>query len=428
MDAPGAPGRGNRAGGRGFFRRGGLPGRFFGLLLKQAAGRPLELIRRTGRGLLVGDAGRLHGRRVQRGGKIGDLPVQQRGFGDLGRRSRFGGPGGFLGVGLCRRAGLGSGWNLRRADRFRRRRGSTALRHGTAGAGRGGGRRSHGGELGGVGGRRFLLRLRRGVGSGRGGAGGDRGFKGDGAHRDGILGAGAGHGGFAQGRRFAAHREPGAGGAGLALAADEQQGVLPPGAEGDGGAAQMQPQRAAAHQVQNVVGDGGIGQVGAEGTGRSPLLAAQQHKGRLAHRGGHIDGGIVRPRQLHGDLGAAGGGLHHIAGELFEQGGGGHDALGIEGTGIGLCAEIEGGLAVLQPAQRAAQQPAGQLVGGHQQAPLFEQGIQRGLGQRGIPHAVNRVAKAVADFPGPAVAVFVSHGLGGGGCLDADKVLPVPLL
>ena len=81
---------------------------------------------------------------------------------------------------------------------------------------------------------------------------------------------------------------------------------------------------------------------------------------------------------------------------------------------VGLVAKIERCFAVLQAAQGVAQQAAGGFVRRNKQAALFQQGIQRGLGQGGILKAIAGITKAGAQFLHPLFAVFIRHCLGGG--------------
>ena len=66
-----------------------------------------------------------------------------------------------------------------------------------------------------------------------------------------------------------------------------------PGAEADGAGRRMQPQRAAAHKIKQMVGDGGVRQVGADRGRQRPTLIAQQHKRGLANGGRHVDDRII---------------------------------------------------------------------------------------------------------------------------------------
>ena len=203
--------------------------------------------------------------------------------------------------------------------------------------------------------------------------------------------------------------------------------MLVSGAELDGPGGVFQPQGAAAHQIQQVVADGGVGQLRADGAGHRAAAVAQQHKGGLAHGGRHVTDRIVRLPHRQRQLGAAGSRLHHIAGKAVEQAGRRDDLAGADRVGVGLGAKVKGGLAVLQRPQQRPHQPAGRLVSGHQQAALFQQGVQRSLGQAGLAGGIQGVAKAGGQFLRPLVAVFVGHCLRGGGRLHADGKLAVPL-
>ena len=163
-----------------------------------------------------------------------------------------------------------------------------------------------------------------------------------------------------------------------------------------------------------MVGDCHIGDFGAQGTGCRADAAAQQHKRRLPHCCGHIHGGIIRIGQQQSALGTACSGLNHIAGELFEQSFRRGNAAGVRRVQVGLVAKIERCFAVLQAAQGVAQQATGGFVRRNKQAALFQQGIQRGLGQGGILKAIAGIAKAGAQFLHPLFAVFIRHCLGGG--------------
>ena len=97
-----------------------------------------------------------------------------------------------------------------------------------------------------------------------------------------------------------------------------------------------------------MVADGGIVQIRRQRAGGSTVVIADQHKGALAHGSGHVHGGKVRPGGLHGGQGAACGGLHHIAGEFFQQLGRHRDLLLLFGVGVALGAKVKHGFAVGQ--------------------------------------------------------------------------------
>ena len=91
-----------------------------------------------------------------------------------------------------------------------------------------------------------------------------------------------------------------------------------------------------------------------------------------------------------------------------------------------MCAEIKHCLTVFQRPQQIPQQPAGGFIGGHQQTPLLQQGIQCGLGQARLAGGIDGIAKAGGQFLRPLVTVGIRHGLGGGRSLHADGKLAVP--
>ena len=395
----GAAGRGGRTGGVRPVGAGRFPGRVGLHLVEQKGGGLLKLFGGAGRRLGVLLHGRLDGGGVQPGGEIGDLLIQQR----VGRGVRLA-PGG-------------------------RRGGGAGGRRGAGGAGFGRRLRAGGLEVQRVGQRRKGVLLIP-VGAGRAGGGGRRGLlpvllKDDGpgglaVHRGGPRRLGRAH-------RAAAHRGAGDFGAGLAFLRDEQQRALVPGAEGDGRRAGFEAQGAAAHQVQQMVGDGGVGQVRPDSLGHGAPLVAQHHAGGLPHRGRQVDHRIVGPGHGQRQLGPAGGRLQHVAGEFLQQRRRGHDLAGAGRVGPGLVAEVVGGFAVFQRLQQRPHQPAGHLVGGHQQAAFVQQCGQRGLGQADLAGAVHRVAQPGAEFLGPFFTVFIRHGLGRRRHLNADGEFAVPL-
>ena len=233
--------------------------------------------------------------------------------------------------------------------------------------------------------------------------------------------------GVAGGRRAAAQREPDRIAAALGGLRHDKQRPVVPGAEGDAGVGQLQAEQAAAQQVQNLVGDERVVHIGRQGTGHRAAAVAHQHKGALAHAGGHIGGCVVRAGHLHGGQGAACGGLHHIAGEplqqLFRHG----DTAGFLRVGVALGAKVEHGLAVGQRLQKCAQQAACRLVHGHQQLALVQQGIQRGLGQARFALGKDIVAELGPQPRGPFVTVLLRHGAVGGADLHADGKFAVAL-
>jgi hypothetical protein len=79
-----------------------------------------------------------------------------------------------------------------------------------------------------------------------------------------------------------------------------------------------------------------------------------------------------------------------------------------------------------QRLQKAAQQAARRLVHGNQQLAFFQQSVQRGLGQAGLPLGKDIVAELGAQPRGPFIAVLLRHGAVGGADLHTDGKLAVP--
>ena len=205
----------------------------------------------------------------------------------------------------------------------------------------------------------------------------------------------------------------------------DQQRPLPPRAEDDAGIGQPQAQHAAAQQVQDLVADGGIVQVRRQRAGGSTVVIADQHKGALAHGSGHVHGGKVRPCGLHGGQGAACGGLHHIAGEFFQQLGRHRDLLLLFGVSVALGAKVKHSFAVGQRLQQRTNQTARSFIRRHQQLALFQQGVQRSLGQAGLAGGKHIIAKFGAQALHPFFAVLLGHGAVGRTDLHADGKLAI---
>ena len=79
-----------------------------------------------------------------------------------------------------------------------------------------------------------------------------------------------------------------------------------------------------------------------------------------------------------------------------------------------------------QRLQKAAQQAARRLVHGNQQLAFFQQSVQRGLGQAGLPLGKDIIAELGAQPRGPFIAVLLRHGAVGGADLHTDGKLAVP--
>ena len=151
----------------------------------------------------------------------------------------------------------------------------------------------------------------------------------------------------ARGGMGAAQRKPGGVAPRLPFPGDQQQRPLMAGAEGDGARAGTQILGAAAGQIQNRVGNDRVPRLRRKGAGPCAALVAQQHKGALSHRGGHVHGGVVRAAQRQRILRPGRGGLHHIPGEFAQPRGLLRQPGGALGIAPGLAAEIKSRLTVL---------------------------------------------------------------------------------
>ena len=120
------------------------------------------------------------------------------------------------------------------------------------------------------------------------------------------------------------------------------------------------------------------------------------------------------------------GGLHDITGEALEQLLRHGDAAGLLGIGIALGAEVKDSLAVGQGLQQRTQQAAGRLVHGYQQLALFQQGVQRGLGQARFALGKDIITELGAQPRGPFFTVLLRHGAVGGADLHTDGKFTVP--
>ena len=228
------------------------------------------------------------------------------------------------------------------------------------------------------------------------------------------------------GRCAAAQREPDRIAAALGSLRHHKQRAVMPGAEGDAGVGQLQAEQTAAQQIQNLVADEGVVHIGRQGAGHSPAPVADQHKGALADAGGHVGGGKVRAGHLHGGQRTACSGLHDITGEALEQLLRHGNAAGLLGIGIALGAEVKDSLAVGQGLQQCTQQAAGRLVHGYQQLALFQQGVQRGLGQARFALGKDIITELGAQPRGPFFTVLLRHGAVGGADLHTDGKFTVP--
>ena len=232
--------------------------------------------------------------------------------------------------------------------------------------------------------------------------------------------------GVPRGRRAAAQREPHrVAAAPGGLRHNEQRPVMA-GAERDAGICQLQAEQTSAQQVQDLVADEGIVHVGRQGAGHRAAAVTHQHKGALPDAGGHVGGSVIRARNLQRGQRTARCGLHNVAGEASEQLLRHGDAAGFLRVGVALGAKVKDGLAVGQRLQKAAQQAARRLVHGNQQLAFFQQSVQRGLGQAGLPLGKDIVAELGAQPRGPFIAVLLRHGAVGGADLHTDGKLAVP--
>ena len=207
---------------------------------------------------------------------------------------------------------------------------------------------------------------------------------------------------------------------------NQQQRPVTAGAEGNAGIRQTQPLQAAAQQIKDLVADGRIVEFRRQGAGRCTVAVADQHKGALSYGGGHVGSGKIGAGYLQRRNGTPCGSLYHIPGKFFQKLLGHLDLALALGIGVAFGAKIKHRFTVRQRLQQIAQQAAGGFIHRHQQLALLQQQVQRSLGQAGLPHCENIIAKLGVEFLYPFVAVLLCHGTVGCADLYADGKFAVP--